>query len=127
MQFRERSRVIQVIRTVYDPAIKRGRAEVVARLNKDEPVLDEDIRKACSPDELAEVEAFLATRLALMSQETTRAAAEGLAAHMRLAESFFRSGPNGTAGMVAADIYTAWEDLKKAMHKAGFRKGKDSH
>lgn len=127
MQFRERSRVIQVIRTVYDPAIKRGRAEVVARLDKDAPVLDTEIRNACSPAELAEVEEFLAARTALMSQETTRAAAESLAALMRQAEAFFRTGPNGTAGMVAADIYTAWDDLKKAMHKAGYRKTKSDH
>lgn len=127
MQFRERSRVIQVIRTIYDPAIKRGRAEVVARLDKDAPVLGDDIRNACSPAELAELEDFLAARNALMSQETTRAAAESLAAQMRQAEAFFRTGPNGTAGLVAADIYTAWEDLKKAMHKAGFRKAKDGH
>ena len=127
MQFRERSRVIQVIRTVYDPAIKRGRAEVVARLSKDAPTIDEEVRNACSPAELAELEDFLATRTAMMSQETTRDAAMGLAAQMRMAESFFRNGPNGVGGMVAADIYTAWEDLKKAMHKAGYRKGKDGH
>lgn len=127
MQFRERSRVIQVIRTVYDPAIKRGRAEVVARLDKDNPEIDDDVRHSCSPAELAELEEFLAARNALLSRETTRAAAETLAAQMRLAEAFFRTGPNGTAGMVAADIYTAWEDLKKSMHKAGFRKAKDGH
>lgn len=127
MQFRERSRVIQVIRTVYDPAIKRGRAEVVARLDKDAPEIDETVRMACSPAELAELETFLATRNALMNRETTRQAAETLAAQMRQAEAFFRTGPNGTAGMVAADIYTAWEDLKKALHKAGFRKAKDGH
>lgn len=125
MQFRERSRVIQVIRTVYDPAIKRGRAEVVARLDKDFPAVDDMVRTACSPDELAEIEAFLAARNALMSQETTRAAAESLAPQMRLAEAYFRTGPNGVSGMLAADIYTAWDDLKKAMQKAGFRKAKD--
>lgn len=127
MQFRERSRVIQVIRTVYDPAIKRGRAEVVARLDKDAPQVDDDVRRACSPAELAELEDFLATRSALMSRETTRAAAESLATQMRQAEAFFRTGPNGPAGVIAADIYTAWEDLKKAIHKAGFRKAKDGH
>lgn len=127
MQFRERSRVIQVIRTVYDPAIKRGRAEVVARLDKDNPEIDETVRRACSPAELAELEEFLATRNALLNRETTRAAAQSLAAQMRLAEAFFRTGPNGVAGITAADIYTAWDDLKKAMHKAGYRKAKDGH
>lgn len=127
MQFRERSKVIQVIRTVYDPAIKRGRAEVVARLSKDAPALDESVRSACSPEELAEVEAFLAARADVLSREATKEAAEGLAAQMRMAESFFRTGPNGVSGTVAVEILTAWEDLKKAMHKAGFRKDKHGH
>lgn len=127
MQFRERSRVIQVIRTIYDPAIKRGRAEVVARLDKDDPQLDADMRAACSPDELAEIEAFLADRADSLSRETTRDAAESLAGHMRLAESYFRCGPDGIAGSVAAEVFTAWDDLKKAMHRAGFRKEKRDH
>lgn len=125
MQFRERSRVIQVIRTVYDPAIKRGRAEVVARLDRNAPTIDDALRTACSPAELAEVEAFLAARTAQMSHEATRSAAETLAKQMRQAEAFFRTGPSGSAGLLAADIYTAWDDLKKAMHKAGFRKARD--
>jgi hypothetical protein len=127
MQFRERAKVIQIIRTVYDPAIKRGRAEVVARLNKDEPVLDPALRGACSPAELGEVEAFLAARAELLSREATRDAAEELAAQMRQAESYFRAGADSGAGTLAAEIFTAWDDLKKAMHKAGFRKGKHGH
>lgn len=127
MQFRERAKVIQVIRTVYDPAIKRGRAEVVARLNKDEPVLDQTLRGACSPAEVSEVEAFLAARAELLSREATRDAAEDLAAQMRQAESYFRAGPDAGAGALAAEIFTAWDDLKKALHKAGFRKDKHGH
>jgi hypothetical protein len=127
MQFRERAKVIQVIRTVYDPAIKRGRAEVVARLNKDEPVVDHVLRGACSPAELSEVEAFLASRAEVMSREATRDAAEELAAQMRQAESHFRGNTDQLSGTLAAEIFTAWEDLKKAMHKAGFRKDKHGH
>lgn len=127
MQFRERSRVIQVIRTIYDPAIKRGRAEVVARLDRDDPQLDDEARRSCSPEELAEVEAFLADRTELMSREAMREAAEALAGHMRMAESYFRAGPDGIAGTVAAEIFTAWDDLKKAMHRAGYRKVKHDH
>jgi tRNA1(Val) A37 N6-methylase TrmN6 len=126
MQFRERSKVIQVIRTVYDPAIKRGRAEVVARLDRLAPALDDTVRMACSPAEVAEIEAFLAQRAEMMSLEAKRTAAESLAAHMRLAEAYFTTHPNGTSGMTAADIYVAWEHLKKAMQKAGFRKAKEN-
>ena len=46
MQFRQRRRVIQVIRTVYDSAIKRGRSELVGRLDCDDPVVDDALRAA---------------------------------------------------------------------------------
>ena len=82
MQFRERSRVIQVIRTVYDPAIKRGRAELVARLDKDNPEIDDDVRRSCSPAELTELEEFLAARNALLSE--LGAASDGLDQHVRV-------------------------------------------
>lgn len=127
MQFRERRRVIQVIRTVYDPAIKRGRAEVVGRIDKDDPRLDDEIARACSPDELAEINAFLAEHTRLMSRDATRAAAEDLARQMRLAEAWFNGMAGAEGGAVAAEIYTAWEGLKKALHKAGYRKGKNAH
>lgn len=127
MQFRERSKVIQVIRTVYDPAIKRGRAEVVARLSKGQPAIDDTIRTSCSPEELTEIQSFLEARADVLSREATRDAAEGLATLMRRAESYFRTGPDGIGGTVAAEIFTAWDDLKKAMHKAGYRREKHGH
>lgn len=127
MQFRERAKVIQVIRTVYDPRIKRGRAELVGRLDRDSPTLSDELRLACSPGEIAEIEEYLAARAQSQSAEVTREAAETLAARMRLAEAYFRAGADQAAGSVAAEILTAWEDLKKALHKAGYRKDKPEH
>ena len=62
MQFRERRRVIQMIRTTYDPAVKRGRSEVVGKIDKDAPAIPEKLRKSCSAEELAEIESWLAER-----------------------------------------------------------------
>lgn len=126
MQFRERAKVIQLIRTVYDPAIKRGRAEVVGRMDKTTPVIDAALRQACSPAELAEIEAYLAERAVSLTSEATRNAAEALPAQMRLAESYFTQLGDELAGSLAADIFAAWEDLKKALHKGGFRRDKPS-
>lgn len=125
MQFRERAKVIQLIRTIYDPAIKRGRAELVGRLDKDTPVIDAELRAACSPAELAEIEAYLADRARALTRDAMGRSAQDLAAHMRMAESYFRAGGDAMAGSLAAEIFTAWDDLKKAMHKAGFRKDKN--
>lgn len=124
MQFRERSKVIQLIRTVYDPAIKRGRAELVGTLDKDCPAIDPALRQACSPAELTEVEAYLARREQTLTLEAMRQAARDLPAMMRRAERYFRSGEDAVAGAAAADIFAAWDDLKKALHKGGFRKEK---
>lgn len=124
MQFRERAKVIQLIRTIYDPAIKRGRAEVVGTLDKDDPQVDDTLRRACSPAELAEVEAYLAQRQQALGQESTAQAARDLPAMIRMAEQYFRRGGDPLAGTQAAEIFAAWDDLKKALHKGGFRKEK---
>lgn len=122
MQFRERSKVIQLIRTVYDPAIKRGRTEVVGRLDKDRPLLDDGIRAVCTPQETAEIEHYLANRSAMIDRETMRTAADDLPRLMRLAEAFFRADHGDDGRLAAMEIYGAWDDLKKAMHRAGYRK-----
>lgn len=124
MQFRERAKVIQLIRTVYDPAIKRGRAEVVGKLDKDAPHVDEILRQACSPAELTEIETYLAQRRQALTQDSMAQAARDLPAMMRMAEQYFRGGDDPLAGTNAAEIFAAWDDLKKALHKSGFRKEK---
>ncbi|MCA1908105.1 MAG: hypothetical protein LDL39_07075 [Magnetospirillum sp.] len=122
MQFRERAKVIQLIRTIYDPSIKRGRAEVVGKLDKDQPLVDDALRRVCSPAELAEVEAYLVQRQQALTQESMAQAVRDLPAMMRMAEQYFRRADDPLAGVQAAEIFAAWEDLKKALHKGGFRK-----
>jgi hypothetical protein len=130
MQFRERRRVIQVIRTVYDPAVKRGRSEVVGKIDKDTPGIPEKLRRACTQAELTEIEDWLALRETTLRTETIRDDTGALAERMRRATDYFRehatsSKETGSAGderaaAHAADIWLAWEDLRKAMRKAGY-------
>ncbi len=127
MQFRERSQVIQLIRTVYDPKIKRGRSELVGRIDKQAARIDDTLRSVCTRDEVREIEIFLEARTALLSHGATRESAGKLASQMRLAESYFRSPSDTDQAQLAAEIFTAWDDLKKAMHKAGFRKKAPTH
>ena len=127
MQFRERSQVIQLIRTVYDPTIKRGRAELVGRIDKQTARIDDALRALCTDDEIREIEAFLEARSALLSHGATRESAARLASQMRLAESYFRSPSDDERAQLAAEIFTAWDDLKKAMQKAGLRKKTPPH
>lgn len=124
MQFRERRRVIQVIRTVYDPAIKRGRAEVVGRIDQDDPKIDAEMRAACSAGEVAEIEDFLVSLRSRINRDDARQAAETLAAQMRQAEAWFVKHADGDVAPLAAEIWTAWDDLSKALKKAGAGKSK---
>jgi len=124
MQFRERRRVIQVIRTVYDPTLKRGRSEVVGTLDKDAPAVGEALRAACTAEELEEVGAYLRTRLNAQRGATARAGAETLPEQMRAAVEYFRTHQDEEALAFAAEIRAAWEPLKEAMRDAGFSKSK---
>ncbi len=124
MQFRERRRVIQVIRTLYDPAIKRGRSEVVGSLDQANPMLDDALRAACRPDEIAEITEFLQRLRERQSRQAGAEAVQGLPAQMRLAESWLRQQNEHEIGPLAAEIWTAWSDLSKALHKTGIGKSK---
>lgn len=122
MQFRERRRVIQVIRTTYDPELKRGRAEVLGRIEKSAPALTDKLQKACTAEEIAEVYEYLAARAVSLREEAVRAGAETLPVQMRQAAEYFLTHSDDEARVFSREIREAWNGLKAAMRKAGFRK-----
>ncbi len=124
MQFRERRRVIQVIRTTYDPDLKRGRSEVVGKIDKATPAVTDKLQKACTPEELSEIATYLANRRNSLRNEAVRAGAETLPAQMRAAAEYFRTHRDGEAKIFATEIRLAWDELKGALRKAGFSKSK---
>lgn len=124
MQFRERRRVIQVIRTVYDPDLKRGRSELVGKIDKAAPVVTDRLQKSCTPEELSEILTYLDDRHNRLRNEAVRAGAETLPAQMREAAEYFRTHRDDDARAFATEIRLAWEDLKTALRQAGFSKSK---
>ena len=102
---------------------------MVGKIEKDAPVIPEELRKSCSTEELAEIESWLAEREIALRTETIRDETGLLAQRMRQAADYFRHHVQGTAHTVmddkqaalyAAEIQLAWEDLKKAIRKAGY-------
>lgn len=126
MQFRERRKVIQVIRTTYDPELKRGRAEVVGKIDKAAPLITDKLLKNCSPDELAEVAAWLEQRAADQRDAAVRAGAETLPAQMRAAAEYFRNQTDADpdAQRYADEIRAAWDELKSALPARAPAKGR---
>lgn len=124
MQFRERRRVIQVIRTVYDPDLKRGRSELVGKIDKAAPVITDKLQRSCTPEELSEVLTYLDGRHNRLRNEAVRAGAETLPAQMREAAEYFRTHRDDDARAFATEIRLAWEELKTALRESGFSKSK---
>ncbi|GAA4250757.1 hypothetical protein GBZ26_28135 [Azospirillum formosense] len=124
MQFRERRRVIQVIRTVYDPDLKRGRSELVGKIDKATPVVADKLQKSCTPEELSEILTYLDDRHNRLRNEAVRAGAESLPAQMREAAEYFRTHRDDDARAFAMEIRLAWEELKTALRESGFSKSK---
>ena len=74
MHFRQRNNVIQIIRTVYDPETKKGKNEIVGRMNRTRPEISDDLRRALTAEEIREVENWLDGRLRLEHLQAEMAA-----------------------------------------------------
>ncbi len=74
MHFRQRNNVIQIIRTVYDPETKKGKNEIVGRMNRTRPEISDDLRLVLTAEEIREVENWLDGRLRLEHLQAEMAA-----------------------------------------------------
>ena len=59
MHFRERDQVVQIIRTKYDAALKKGKNEIVGRLAKANPKISDELAAALTKEERKEVAAWI--------------------------------------------------------------------
>ena len=55
MHFRERNQIVQIIRTKYDAALKKGKNEIVGRLVKANPKISDELAAALTKEERKEV------------------------------------------------------------------------
>jgi hypothetical protein len=116
MHFRDRGQVIQIIRTTYDPATKKGKNEIVGRLSKENPKIVDKWGDSLSPAERKEVTAFIdgsVTTLKLKGELAARTLTE----QMALAESWFSTHTGGDARMLAASLVPAWTRLRNSLKK----------
>ncbi|MCP3713133.1 hypothetical protein M3I54_40705 [Paraburkholderia sp. CNPSo 3274] len=61
MHFREQGKVLQLIRTIYDPTVGRGRQSVVAKIPKHTYELPVDIEALLTPEERIQATDYLVT------------------------------------------------------------------
>lgn len=120
MYIREQANLIQLIRTTYDPVIKRGRQVVFARF-KDSTTAPMDVRALCTTTELAQLDDYLAAKLTAVTAENH---------HHRLAispifldtltDSIASLSAEMEAEILANKLWNASLKLQKALKAAGF-------
>jgi len=119
MHFRERDKIIQVIRTRYDAGAKRARAEIVGRLDKARPQITEEMRQRCSPAELAEIGRWIAEGAA----ETRVGAHQRVAAVRRqldaLAEWLHEQPPSEEAEACIQSLFEHWRRFRRQLLRQG--------
>jgi len=119
MHFRLRNHIVQVIRTTYDPATKKPRAEIVGRLQRTDPQVDDGLRGACTPVEIAEVERWIAGQMkarTVASEHAARSLGEQIG---RASEWFAGTHDLDSAGLLAAEAQQQWLQLRSVLRARG--------
>lgn len=119
MHFRFRNNLIQVIRTTYDPATKKPRAEIVARLPLDTREPAPELLSACTPAEVEEVRRWVTGHLkarAVAAEHAARTLAEQME---RAGDWFSATEDTESARQIAAEAQQQWLRLRQQWRRAG--------
>lgn len=119
MHIRERGQIVQIIRTKYDAATKKGKNEIVGRMSKSKPQITTELKSALSAQELKEVNEWIASR-ATVDQLKRDLAVRTLAETMALAEQWFADHKGDDARQLAESVVQAWFRLRSVLKKSGF-------
>jgi len=120
MHFRERGNVVQIIRTTYDAASKKGKNEIVGRLQKANPQVPKTLESALKADERKELAAWL-DGYATLGRLKRELAVRTLPEQLGLAEEWFGDKNKGDeARVLALALIPAWSQLRAALKRNGF-------
>jgi hypothetical protein len=118
MHFRERNQIIQVIRTKYDAVEKRGKNEIVGRLQKANPQITDELTAALTKEERKELAAWI-EGYATTARLKREFAARNLTEQLELAQEWFANQKGEDARLLAAWLLPAWVRLRATLKKNG--------
>ena len=118
MHFRERNQVVQVIRTRYDAVEKKGKNEIVGRLQRASPKLTDELAAVLTKEERKEVQAWI-DGYATVGRLKRELAARTLHEQLALAQEWFTDQKDDNARVLAASIVPAWAQLRATLRKNG--------
>lgn len=120
MHFRVRKNVIQLVRTTYDSATGKPRAQVVGRMPLAAPEVTPQLRESLTASEIVEAQSWISTqhRTAMAREEL---AALTLGETLELANRWFnRNGDATVSAAVAAQLLPPWQALRRTLKNQGF-------
>jgi hypothetical protein len=118
MHFRERGQIVQLIRTKYDAATKKGKNEIVGRLVKAKPEISDELKTALTPEERKEVATWI-EGYATIAQLKRELAVRTLPEQLTLAEEWFADQKGNDARFLAASLLPPWTRLRASLKKSG--------
>jgi hypothetical protein len=118
MHFRERNQIIQIIRTKYDAAEKKGKNEIVGRLPRANPKLTDELSAVLTKEERKEVAAWIDS-YATVGRLKREFAARTLNEQLTLAQEWFSEQKGDEARILAASLMPAWARLRGVLRKNG--------
>ena len=119
MHFRLRNNIVQVIRTTYDPASKKPRAEIVGRLDRTDPEPGPELLAACTPAEAEEVRRWVAGHMRAHAIAAEHAARTLVQQFAEAARWFATTQDLESARALAADMQQQWVKLRNQLRRGG--------
>ena len=119
MHFRLRRNVVQLIRTLYDPATKKPKALVVGNMPLRQPELSPELKRKLTEAEIAEAEAWIDVQHRMNSLKEEFAALT-LPESIALAQRWFsRNADSPAAAAVIPQLLPALQSLRKMLRNKG--------
>jgi hypothetical protein len=116
MYFRERGRVVQIIRTSYDKGSKVGKSEVIGKLKKAKLGISPELEAKLTAKERKEVAAWL-EGYSDIERLKRDLAVRTLPEQLAFAEEWFKDHKGDDARFLAASLVPAWARLRAALKK----------
>jgi hypothetical protein len=118
MHFREREQSVQIIRTKYDAATKKGKNDIVGRLSKNKPAISDELKAVLTPEERKDVTTWI-EGYATVARLKRELAVRTLQEQLTLAEEWFADQKSNEARFLAASLVPAWTRLRAMLKKNG--------
>jgi len=120
MQIRIRKNTVSLVRTVYDPQLKRGRSEQLGSLPKDATSVPETILARLDDAERNSLNVWLAVNEQLQNYNNRQKAATGLPDMLREIAAWYRQQPKSQKHAALAKASRAqWTEVLVAMSTVG--------